>query len=44
VQGGRSPSPLIGPDLRHSPACFASGQKPMDAIAFGSIFKKGTSK
>jgi hypothetical protein len=42
VQGGRSPSPMIGPYLRHSPTHFASGQKSMGAIAFGSILRRET--
>ena len=42
VQGRRFPSPLTGPDLRHSPARFASRQKPMAPIAFGSILGRET--
>ncbi|WP_137864889.1 MULTISPECIES: hypothetical protein [unclassified Sphingomonas] len=34
---------MIGPYLRHSPTHFASGQKSMGAIAFGSILRKGNS-
>ena len=40
VQDGRSPSPAISPYLRHSPTHFASGQKSMGAIAFGSILRR----
>src|SRR3546814_3234375 len=42
VQGGRSPSPMTGPSLRHSPTHFASGQKSMAHHRLRLDSRKGT--